>query len=80
MECQTQSLPTYSTEFHQLKDVTKRFLVSDIAKVYDVPGWFSPTTIKMKILLQKVWERKIDWDDEVPSDILEMCLRWRNKL
>ena len=27
-----------------------------------------------------MWERKIDWDDEVPSDILETWLRWRNEL
>ena len=37
-------------------DITKRILVSDIAKTYDVLGWFSPTVIKMKILLQRVWE------------------------
>ena len=63
----------------QLKEVTKRFLVSDIAKVYDVLGLFSPTTIKMKILLQKLWDRKTDCD-EIPSDIFEMWLRWRNQL
>jgi hypothetical protein len=33
-------------------------------KVYDVLGWFSPSVIMVKILLQKVWERKIVWDDE----------------
>ena len=35
--------------------ITKRVLVSSIAKVFDVLGWFSPTIIKMKILLQRVW-------------------------
>ena len=34
----------------------------------------------MKILLQNVWERKIDWDDEVPPDLLEIWLRWRREL
>ena len=33
-------------------NMTKRALVSDIAKTFDVLGWFSPSTIKAKILLQ----------------------------
>ena len=37
------------SEFPDLEEVTKRFLASDIAKVYDVLGWFSPSVIKMKI-------------------------------
>ena len=68
------------SEFPPLEAVTKRLLVSDIAKVYDVLGWFSPSVIKMKILLQNVWERKIGWDDEVPSALLEIWLRWRKEL
>ena len=31
--------------------LTKRALVPDIAKLYDVLGWFAPVVIKMKILL-----------------------------
>ena len=54
--------------------------LKDIAKVYDVLGWFSPCVIKVKILLQKVWERKISWDDEVSPDILETWIKWRSEL
>ena len=34
--------------------LTKRSLVSDVAKIFDVLGWYAPTIVKMKILLQKV--------------------------
>ena len=44
-------------------NVTKRVIVSDVAKVFDVLGWLSPVTVKMKILLQRLWEAKVDWDD-----------------
>jgi hypothetical protein len=45
-----------------LSDVaTKRIIVSDIAKTYDVLGWFSP---KVKILLQKLWEQR--WTGMTP--------------
>lgn len=33
-----------------------RILVSDIAKTFDVLGWFSPTIVKVKILLQRLWK------------------------
>ena len=35
--------------------MTKRSLTSDVAKTFDVLGWFSPTIIKAKILLQMLW-------------------------
>ena len=60
--------------------VTKRILTSDIAKTFDVLGWFSPTIIKMKILLQRVWELKVDWDELVPDSIRDIWLRWRSEL
>ena len=34
--------------------VTKRNLVSDVAKVFDALGLFSPIIIKMKIVLQRL--------------------------
>ena len=49
--------------------ITKRSLVSNIAKLFDVLGWFSPAIISMKILLQRVWELHIDWDEMVPTEV-----------
>ena len=63
-----------------LNGITKQQLVSDIAKTFDVLGWFSPTLIKAKILLQRVWEHRIDWDDKVPLPIHNDWLQWRTEL
>ncbi len=63
-----------------LETLTKRALVSDIAKTFDVLGWFSPATIKVKILLQKVWEERIDWDNPVPMHIKDIWSKWRTEL
>ena len=52
-----------------LQHVTKRVLVSDIANTFDVLGWFSPAIIKVKILLQQLWELKVDWDERIPPSI-----------
>ena len=60
--------------------VTKRNIVSDVAKVFNALGLFSPVTIQMKILLQRLWEAKIDWDDLAPENLLEVWLHWRKEL
>ena len=62
-----------------LETLTKQGLVSDVAKTFDILGWFSPT-IKAKILMQQLWELKIDWDDPVPECIHDAWLQWRTKL
>ena len=62
------------------ENLTKRKLVSEIAKTYDVLGWFAPSIIKVKILLQRVWESKVDWDDPVPPPIQEEWISWRSQL
>ena len=36
--------------------------------------------LKVKILLQRLWEQKIDWDDPVPTPIYNDWLQWRSKL
>jgi hypothetical protein len=63
-----------------LYKVTKRALVSDVAKIFDALGWFAPTTLKMKILLQRVWESKVGWDDVVPTPVQDVWRQWRSEL
>ena len=60
--------------------LTKRALVSDIAKTYDVLGWFAPVIIKAKILLQKVWESRVDWDEDVPEPVADEWSLWSSQL
>ena len=62
------------------EEFTKRILASDVAKLFDVLGWFAPATVSMKILLQRLWERRIEWDDSVPKEIQGVWRRWRSEL
>ena len=50
-------------------NVTKRFMVPDVARTFDVLGWYSPCTIVTKILFQQLWEMKVDWDEVVPEPV-----------
>ena len=64
-------------EFPHFEMVTKRALVSDVAKTFDVLGWFAPSIIKVKIMLQHLWEAKVGWDDPAPDDVRESWKKWR---
>ncbi|XP_051166513.1 uncharacterized protein LOC127284859 [Leptopilina boulardi] len=59
---------------------TKRSLLSAASKLFDPLGWISPVTISAKILLQKLWLRKLDWDDLLPSDLAHEWDDFRIKL
>ena len=67
-------------EWPHMDTVTKRALASDIAKTFDVMGWFAPTIISMKILLQQLWEQKLECDKSVPQEIHNSWFRWRSEL
>ena len=59
---------------------SKRGIVSDVARTFDVLGWLSPAILPMKVLFQKLWEEKLDWDDKVPDLHKLEHEKWRNEL
>ena len=80
MEYGDGSLPYQNAKLPAIHNTTKRFLVSDVSKTFDVLGWFSPCTIKMKILFQQLWEMKVNWDDKVAESVCESWLKWQSEL
>ena len=59
---------------------TKRQVASAVARTFDVLGWFSPATVTIKILLQQLWERKIDWDERIPDELTKTWDVWKDEL
>ena len=55
--------------------VSKRNILQDSAQFFDSLGWTTPFTIRAKILLQEVWQRKCSWDTPLDDDITN---RWLN--
>lgn len=49
---------------------SKRIVLQAIARIYDPLGMVSPTVIKLKILFQSIWKRKLNWDETIPFDLL----------
>ncbi|GFQ86184.1 integrase catalytic domain-containing protein [Trichonephila clavata] len=64
----------------KLVKVTKRVILSACGMLFDPIGIMNPFAIRMKILLQTMWESGISWDECVPSDIKATFLEWTNEI
>lgn len=49
--------------------VTKRTMLSQIAKLYDPLGLLGPVILQAKILMQSLWLLNLGWDERVPQDV-----------
>ena len=54
---------------------TKRKILSEISKLYDPLSLTLPVTIQSKILMRDIWALKVEWDENLPYDILK---RWKD--
>ena len=54
--------------------VTKRSILSDIARIFDPCGFLGPIVILGRLLVQLAWESDLSWDDELPRDMVEQWL------
>lgn len=59
---------------------TKRQVASDVARMFDVLGWYSPLIISVKILLQRLWKEKIEWDQVIPEHLEVEWRVWKGEL
>ncbi|GFV74963.1 integrase catalytic domain-containing protein [Trichonephila clavipes] len=53
--------------------LTKRTLLSTIAKTFDPLEWLSPITIQYKTIMQRLWTQQLQCDERVSPDI---TLEW----
>lgn len=71
----------YSVTLPPLNEpVTKRKIISDVARLFDPLGWIAPSIITAKIFIQRLWISGIQWDDEAPEDIKRDWLTYREQL
>ncbi|XP_077508435.1 uncharacterized protein LOC144119764 [Amblyomma americanum] len=59
---------------------TKRGVLQASASVFDPLGLVSPFVIRAKILFQRMWERGIEWDEQLPSDLKAEWTSWCSDL
>ena len=59
---------------------TKRGILSTTSSVFDPLGLAAPYVMKAKLIIQELWRRHIEWDEEVPDDILQRWQSWKDGL
>ncbi|GBP61985.1 hypothetical protein EVAR_40993_1 [Eumeta japonica] len=64
----TWTIPTYSK-------ITKRTILSTIARFFDPLGLLAPVIINAKIFIQQLWTNQLDWDDLLPTGL---AIQWEN--
>ncbi|KAJ8957238.1 hypothetical protein NQ318_007802 [Aromia moschata] len=60
--------------------VTKRTILSNVSQIFDPLGLVGPTVIVAKIMLQRLWRLKLDWDEAVPEDLFTDWIRFRDQI
>lgn len=56
--------------------ITKRYVISVAQHVFDPLGLVCPTTLIPKLIMQKIWELNLDWDEEIPSNLAQEFKNW----
>ena len=59
---------------------TKRGVVRMAATVFDPLGLIAPFLLRAKILIQRLWSLKIDWDEEISGAELSQWKSWLDDL
>lgn len=54
----------------QVNVITKRRLLSEVAKIFDPLGFIAPVTIREKRFIQLLWLQGLGWDQEVPAPLV----------
>ncbi len=68
-------LSKWSSDLTEAK-VTKRFILSQIAKLFDPLGIVSPITVLAKALFRELCVEKLNWDDELPEERKDQWNKW----
>ena len=60
--------------------LTKRIIISQVAKIFDPLGLVAPIVVVGKLLLQNLWSLKINWDECLPMAYHTYWFKFLNEL
>ncbi|XP_065091051.1 uncharacterized protein LOC135712014 [Ochlerotatus camptorhynchus] len=60
--------------------VTKRIVLSEIGQLFDPLGFLGPIIVSAKLVMQDIWRLGLEWDDELPEELLQRWKQFRHQL
>lgn len=58
-----------------------RHIYKVLASQYDPLGYIVPYTTRAKVLVQRLWDKKREWDDpQLPDELLQAWRLWEQEL
>ncbi|XP_065088027.1 uncharacterized protein LOC135709561 [Ochlerotatus camptorhynchus] len=60
--------------------LTKRLILSQIAKIFDPLGFVGPVVTAAKLIMRELWSLNLDWDEPVPTEMANLWTDFRNEL
>ena len=70
----------FKAKVTKAEKITKRLILSEVAKLFDPLGWLAPVVIKAKLLIQELWLEKLNWDETVPNKITQEWSKFQAEL
>lgn len=67
----------FNPNFGSLK---KREALGLIASLFDSLGLISPFALQAKLLMTKLWKLKLNWEDQLPPDLLKEFQTWASEI
>ena len=59
---------------------TKRSILKIAPRLYDPMGWITPYVVRVKLLLQSLWEHGLEWDENIPAHLEKKWRMWVEEL
>ena len=69
-----------SLEQGKLDDNTRRGCLSILSSTFDPLGMVGPVLLPAKRIMQKTWQLKLGWDDDLPEDLQNDWKGWKEDL
>ena len=60
------------------KVLTRRMVLAQVNKFYDLLGLISPFIVRAKIMMRRLWsvEPKLGWDNPLPDDLMQKWVKY----
>jgi hypothetical protein len=76
----SRDLIQYTIKENLNKKFTKRTILSEISQIFDPLGLVGPCITVAKLILQEIWQLKLNWDESIPADIHTQWVQFKKDL